>query len=110
MPKQRQPAKVKQILPPNHTPESDERLRIAATGTPAERAAMERKFKRDQFVTALAKSMVDLQAGKGIALGMPSGVIPWAREWASLRQATPLHGYPTLKEAEDVLREFLGWS
>lgn len=81
----------------------------------AERAAEiqkridEKKFKRDQFVTALAAFMVDLQAGKGIALSMPPGVIPWAREWATLRQATPLHGYPDRKEAELVLREFLGW-
>lgn len=75
----------------------------------AQRRIDQTKFKRDQFVKALAAFMVDLQAGKGIALSMPPGVIPWAREWATLRQATPLHGYPSQKEAELVLREFLGW-
>lgn len=62
------------------------------------------------FIKALAVLMVKNQAGKGIALSMPSGIIPWPQEWAALRQATRLQGYPTLEEAEKELADQLGIS
>lgn len=66
--------------------------------------------KKQRFVKALAVLLVENQAGKSIALSMPSGIIPWAREWAALRQQTNLQGYPSLEEAEADLAEQLGIS
>lgn len=60
------------------------------------------------FIKALAVLLVKNQEGKGIALLMPDGVVPWAREWAALRQNTFLQGSPTLEEAEKALSEQLG--
>lgn len=77
---------------------------------------MENSERKRRFVKALAQFLVGLQAGKSIALeleqkridaGIPP-IVPWAGEWAALRQATPLFGYPTMDEAEEALSEFLG--
>ena len=62
--------------------------------------------KKQRFVKRLAKFLVGNQVGKGIALSLHPGLIPWAREWAYLRGETPISGYPTEAEAEEQLR---GW-
>lgn len=64
--------------------------------------------KKQRLVKELASFLVKNQAGKGIAISMPSGVIPWALEWAAVRQQTNLQGYPTQEEAEAILAEQLG--
>jgi len=67
------------------------------------------------FIKELAKFLVDNQAGKSINLElfdrrplMP-GIPNWPKEWAELRNAVPgLFGYPTIRETELILKEFLG--
>ena len=56
------------------------------------------------FIRRLAEFLVGDQVRKSIELqvGKESG-----KEWAALRGATPLFGYPTVEEAEKVLLEFL---
>lgn len=66
--------------------------------------------RRDDFIEELAKFLVGNQVGKGISLTLPSGVIPWAREWATLRQKSGIHSYPTQVEAVKSLRDLLGLS
>lgn len=66
--------------------------------------------RNQEFIKALAVLLVKNQVSKGIALAAPSGGIPWAREWAALRQQTRLQGYPTVEEAEKELAEQLGVS
>ena len=56
------------------------------------------------FIHRLAEYMVKDQAMKSIELEMGK---PSAKEWAAMRSLTPLHGYPTVEEAEKVLTEFL---
>lgn len=56
------------------------------------------------FVKALAKFLVDGQASKSIRLEMGEEL---AKEWAALRQTTPIFGYPTVEEAEKILLEWL---
>jgi hypothetical protein len=69
----------------------------------------EQRQRRDEFVKELAKFLIDNQVGKSIALQMPpSRIIPWAKEWATLRQKSFVHGYPTLAEGEAALRNLLG--
>ena len=68
--------------------------------------------RRTQFIKALAAFLADNQAGKSIAIELetkfpPVHRIMWAQEWAKLRGATPLFGYPTVEEAERTLAEFL---
>lgn len=68
--------------------------------------------RKELFVRVLAKFLVDNQAGKSIAMELearhpPVHGIVWAQEWAALRNATPLFGYPTVEEAEKALTEFL---
>ena len=57
------------------------------------------------FIKALARYLVEKQAMKSIELQMEKES---AKEWAALRSATPLFGYPTVEEAEAQLTEFLG--
>lgn len=66
--------------------------------------------RKKQFIIKLAAFLVENQAGKSIALQMESSHAPvrWASEWANLRSASPLHGYPTLEEAVEKLTDFLG--
>lgn len=76
----------------------------------AEKVKAERKAR---FIRALTEFLVGNQAGKSIALEMetrsprPAPLTAWAHEWAKLRGATPLFGYPTAEEAEQALTEFL---
>lgn len=57
------------------------------------------------FIKALAKFLVEDQAYQSIRLGTGNAD---AKKWAELRNATPLFGYPTLEEAEEILIKFLG--
>lgn len=59
--------------------------------------------KRD-FIRALAEYFAGDSARKSIGLQMGK---QWAKEWADLRGATPLLGYQTVDEAEQVLTRFL---
>lgn len=66
--------------------------------------------RKAQFIRQLAAFLVENQAGKGIALGLEEKFphpIKWASEWAKLRSATPLFGYPTFAEAVRAMTEFL---
>ena len=63
-----------------------------------------RRSRKQDFVKRLAKFLVDGQASKSILLATNNSL---AREWADLRSATPLFGYPTIEEAEKMLNEFL---
>ena len=56
------------------------------------------------FICRLAEYMAKDVAVKSIELEMGK---PPAKEWARLQNLTPLCGYPTVKEAEKVLTEFL---
>lgn len=93
-----------------HAPEKTEPSCVDENIARLKKNAEDRERKRAAFVKSLAAFLVDNQAGKGIALSLPSGVIPWAREWANLRQKSWLHGYPTVEEAEKSLRALLGLS
>jgi len=61
--------------------------------------------KKRRFIRALAEFLAGDQARKSIELQMGKD---HAKEWAALRSACPLHGYPTVEEAEQELTEFLG--
>ena len=65
----------------------------------------DRLERKKLFIKQLAVFLVGDQAMKSIELemGRPSAV-----QWSRLRGAAPLHGYPTLEEAEEILTEFLG--
>lgn len=56
------------------------------------------------FIRTLAEFFVNDAAGKSIQLQLQ---MPWAVQWAKMRQATPLFGYPTIEEAVETLTEFL---
>jgi hypothetical protein len=60
---------------------------------------------KQEFVRELAKFLVEKQAEKSIRLEMGD---PNAKQWAALRGKTPLHGYPTVAEAEKQLADWLG--
>lgn len=60
---------------------------------------------KQRFYKALAKYLVGDQASQSI--GLERGW-PEAQIWAEVRNATPLHGYPTVEEAEKILAEWLG--
>jgi hypothetical protein len=69
---------------------------------------LERQTKdRQRFIRALAEFLVGNQVEQsiGLQLGKQS-----AKDWAKLRSATPLFGYPTVDEAFPVLCAFLGVS
>lgn len=61
--------------------------------------------KKRRFIRQLAVYLADEPARKSIELQM--GKLS-AQEWANLRQTTPLMGYTTVDEAEQLLTEFLG--
>lgn len=60
--------------------------------------------RKAEFVRALAEYLVGDQARKSIELEMGKES---AKQWAKLRGAAPLMGYPTVEEAEKILTEFL---
>jgi hypothetical protein len=57
------------------------------------------------FVQRLAEYLVRDQGEQSIRLQMGD---PHAKQWASLRAATPLFGYPEVGEAEEKLARWLG--
>ena len=59
---------------------------------------------KERFIKALAKYLVGNQAEMSIKLQMGK---PEAKTWAEMRSATPLQGYPTVDEAEEVLERWL---
>lgn len=66
--------------------------------------------KKREFIRALAKFLVGDQAKKSLLLDPRMAGSPFSslvKEWAELRGTTPLFGYPTLSEAEELLEEFL---
>ncbi len=60
--------------------------------------------RKTQFIRALAGYLVGRQVVKSVRLQM--GDVE-AREWANLRNLTPIQGYLTVDEAEKVLAEWL---
>lgn len=60
--------------------------------------------RKEQFIRALAEYLVGDQVRMSIRLQAGSED---AKTWAHLRGTTPLFGYPTVKEAETKLTEFL---
>lgn len=62
---------------------------------------------RQRFIRALAEYLVGNQAEQSIGLQMGKQS---AKDWAKLRNATPLSGYPTVDEAFSKLCKFLGVS
>lgn len=57
------------------------------------------------FLKRLTKYLVFNQAFKSMELQMGKES---ANEWADLRGSTPLFGYPSVEEAEQILGEWLG--
>jgi hypothetical protein len=72
-----------------------------------------RETKKQVFIEQLARFLVENQAGKSIALQMESGRPEsdprpaLAKEWAKLRGASTLQGYPELPEAIETLTALL---
>lgn len=83
----------------------------APKATTKARPAPKLDERRSQFVKALAEYLAGNQAGKSIMLQVEvqggRAIVPWAQEWAAVRNATPLMGYPTVAEAEKELARFL---
>jgi hypothetical protein len=73
----------------------------------AEAAKVRRAERKREFVRALAEYLAGNQAGKSILLQMGGMAGEFAREWAKVRAASPLDGYPTVEEAEEILTAFL---
>lgn len=68
---------------------------------------------KKRFIAELAKFLASEAAGKSICLEVESKIRPasgiyWAREWAALRNTTPLFGYLTVEETQEKLEDFLG--
>lgn len=59
---------------------------------------------KDTLIKALAKYLVEDQVKKGMELGQGKES---AKEWAALRQAANISGYPTVEEAEKHLKKLL---
>lgn len=74
---------------------------------------MTREERKQEFICQLAKFCVNEQWNKSIALEMETRVpkrpplVSFAKEWAALRQATPLYGAPEYDRAVQILTEFL---
>ena len=61
--------------------------------------------KKQAFIHKLAEFLAGPNSAKySILLQMDTEE---AKDWAALRGLTPLFGYPTVDEAEEILREFL---
>lgn len=59
---------------------------------------------KTEFIERLAEYLVEDQVHQSIRLEMHDKD---AQAWAKLRGETPLSGYPTVKEATEVLTRFL---
>ncbi len=59
---------------------------------------------RELFIRRLAEYLVKDQVKKGILLGMGNKHM---EDWATLREASPLLGHPSVEDAEVVLHKFL---
>ncbi len=59
---------------------------------------------KETFIKELVRYLVKNQATKsiGVELGNPAFC-----EWVTLRELTPLRGYPTVEEATIIITEFL---
>lgn len=71
-------------------------------------ARVQRRTENDrkrEFIAELARFLTSDQARMSIKLEMGD---PAAHAWAKLRHTTPLDGYPTQAQAEEVLRKWLG--
>jgi hypothetical protein len=74
---------------------------------------MTKEERKQDFIKQLAHFLVDNQAGKSIFLQMESmrednNLMPkLATEWANLRTASMLRGYPNFDEAVESLTEML---
>ena len=60
--------------------------------------------RKKAFIRALAEFLVKGQVKKRMEVWVGKSS---AKEWAALRDATPLNGYPTTDEAEKILTEWL---
>lgn len=66
------------------------------------------KDQKALFIKRLAVFLAGDQGKKSIMLGMPDGLaFSLVKEWADLRNATPLFGYQTIQESEKILTEWL---
>jgi hypothetical protein len=69
---------------------------------------------KNRLIEQLAHFLVDNQAGKSIALQMEASRPKddprpsMGKEWAQLRSASTLNGYPTYEEALAQLKDLLG--
>jgi hypothetical protein len=66
----------------------------------------------DKLLHALAEYLAGDQAAKSIILELERDAQPighrWAEEWANLRDASGLIGWPTVEDAYQHLRDLLG--
>jgi hypothetical protein len=62
--------------------------------------------KKKLFVKALAQLLADDEV-VGVIPALSCDFGPLKRAWAILRSTTPLHGFPSVEEAEKILTEFL---
>lgn len=60
--------------------------------------------RKARFIHEIAEFLTKDQAKWSIKLELDDAV---AKRWATLRAASPLMGYPTLEEAEELLTRFL---
>jgi hypothetical protein len=62
--------------------------------------------RKRRFIRALAEYLAGTNQ-VAMSIGLEMGK-PDAKEWAKVRSASPLFGYPTVDEAEKELTDFLG--
>jgi len=60
--------------------------------------------KKEKFIKQLAKYLCGNSAEKSVKLQMETKE---GKEWADLLNTTPIFGWKTLEEAEEILTEFL---
>jgi len=65
---------------------------------------MDKGKQKQDFIKQLAIFLAGNQAKKSIELQIGKES---AKEWKELRSKTPLFGYPTIEEAEEILTDFL---
>jgi hypothetical protein len=74
---------------------------------------MGRVEKKKKFIHELAVFLVNQEASKSVCLEIELArkddrLPKWAHEWRNLRNSTPLSGWLSIEEAEEILNEFLG--